>query len=140
MILGIFELAFMWHNQYTIDQTAQEIATIISNSQRYSCPENNVLQTIAQNKSQILHKRNLTFIHTITGNTHRLTSEQSYKTNPLVRINISCGTSTEVQIQSVHFLKIFTASLPNLRTGEKIILIPDSVVLTSTKTYSIPSI
>lgn len=143
MILAIFELALMWHQYYSLENATREISANIVLDDEYRCVNQEDALSIIKKKTAFLQEKNLSFDTNILNNIMTFTSNESYKGKPFVVVKIDCTLSgfnpgkyqpaAQVQLQAVHRLHFFAASLPNFRTGKRIVIIPDNVVLVSTK-------
>ena len=142
LILGIMELAFMWHEYNSVELAAREISANIAVSAGIGCVSEEKAQEIVLKKTAILQERALTFNVQNTDGVMSFTSNEQYKGKPFVVVKIDCSPSgvngggigsPSVQVQAVHRMRFFIASLPNLKTGERIVIIPDNFVFVSTK-------
>lgn len=143
IILAIFELAFMWHSYNSLESAAQDVAANIVLSEGYGCATQDEMLSIVKRKTAILQEREISFVANTVDGVTTLVSNEQYKGKPFVTAKIDCyapagsvRTSPSVQLQSVHKMHFFRASLPNLRTGERIIIIPDNVMFTSSKIFT----
>lgn len=143
MILGIFELSFLWHQYNTVELATIEISANISLLNDFGCNNSVETQNIIRRKTSILSNRQLTFNYQKNGNENTYTSNEVFQGSPIAVVKIDCTSDDRnihslqsaptVQLQAKHQLMFFSASLPNFRTGERIIIIPNNVNLVSTK-------
>ena len=140
MIMGIWELAFMWHQYNSMEFALQDISSNIALLDGNICTTRNDVKDIITKRTAILHPTSLSYSSNTNGNMINYISNQQYKNTPIVNVNIDCNVSTEydnlsptVQLQVTHKLLFFTASLPDFRTGGRIEIIPSNVKLVSTK-------
>ncbi|MBQ2870465.1 pilus assembly protein [bacterium] len=147
MILGIFELGFMWHQNNSVEFAAQDLSANLALLENWGCNDASTPDIVARKTSILASGVNLTFNSNTENFVTTYESEQLYGGKPFVRVKINCtppninGGSTSVapvvQIQSVHKLLFMGTSLPNFRTGERIVIIPDNVTLTSTQKVTV---
>lgn len=139
MILGIFELALMWHSYNSLQFAAQDVASNIVLGDSLGCVSPEEMTSIVKKKTAFLQEKSLSFSYNDLDGVTTIQSNELYRGKPFVAAKIDCSFSQhnlpKVQMQSVHKLHFFSASLPNFKTAERIILIPDNVVFTSTKFY-----
>ena len=142
MILGIMELAFLWHQQNSLELAADEIAANLALVDGFGCYMSEEAKNVITNKTAFLQERKISFSSQITNNANTYTSNESFKGKPFVVVKVDCiknsassasSSSFSVQLQAVHRLHFFSASLPNFRTGSRITIIPDNVTLISKK-------
>lgn len=130
MIFGVFELGLMWHQYNSLEFATQDISSNLALLDNLGCGDAQT-KDIIEKKTQILASGiNLTYKPDGNG----YVSEQSYAGTPFVTVKLDCSQKPpSLQIQSVHRLILISASLPNFKTGRRIVIIPDNVRFTSTK-------
>ena len=144
MILGVWELALMWHQYNSLEFVAKEISANIALLDN-PCDSSSISNIIAE-KTAILHPVPLTYTSKKNEKVTTLTSTQQYDSKPIVVAKIDCS-ATDVydeplpilQMTSAHKLMFFSASLPNFKTGGRIEIIPQNVTFVSSKNITIPS-
>ena len=146
LILGIMELAFMWHDYNSVELVAREISANIAISEGLGCVSEERAQEIILKKTAILQERTLSFAQSKADKVMTFTSNEQYKGKPFVVVKIDCSpagvnggeqNAPSVQVQAVHRMRFFIASLPNLKTGERIVIIPDNFVFVSSKVVTL---
>jgi hypothetical protein len=141
MIMGIWELAFMWHQYNSMEMALQDVASNLALLDGQGCTNSNEVIDVLKNKTRYLNVGDLDF--NVTQNpslVYFYTSNQTFKGVPYLTAMVDCsGVANEpvvpiVQLKSVHRLMFFSARLPDFRSGrEAIVLIPDKVELVSSK-------
>ena len=146
LILGIMELAFLWHDYNSVEFAAREISANVALSNLHDCISEAQAKKIVEDRTAILQFAKLSFNSSKNAKGDVMTFASTAKNSegtPLVTVKIDCSKDGKivhsgnmapiVQVRAVHFLHFFIASFPNFRTGKRIIIIPESVNLTSTK-------
>ena len=144
MIMGIWELAFMWHQNNSMELVLQDISSNIALLDGNPCVFDNNIQNLIIERTGILHPIDLTYAIKTDTNKITYTSNQQYNGNPIVTVNIDCSVSSDnitlsptVQLKVAHKLMFFAASLPNFRTGERIEIIPSNINFVSSKSATV---
>ena len=142
MILGVWELALMWHQYNSLEFVAKEISANIALLDN-PCNNSDVTNIIIE-KTAILHPVPLTYTIKKNGKVTSFTSIQQYDKKPIVEAKIDCSAMNVydeplpiLQMTSAHKLMFFSASLPNFKTGERIEIIPKNVTFVSSKNITI---
>lgn len=138
MILGVLELAMMWHQYYAMEMVAQEINANIALYENYNLDNMSKFTNILEKKASHLYLSELTFPATAkacsTSNCFILESSQKLNGKPYLSVKIDHSTTVPtVSLKSLHKLIFFAASLPNFKDGTRIELIPSFVEFVSTK-------
>lgn len=145
MIMGIWELAFMWHQHNSMEMAAQTVSANLALLDGHGCNTSKVndVASLLQKKTSYLNLKKVSFNYSKpSSNMHLYTSTQAYKGRPYLTVAINCSSNSDpiiptVQFKSIHRLMFFSASLPNFRTGERIEIIPDNVMFVSSKHSSV---
>lgn len=140
LVLGIIELAFMWHQYNSVELAAREISSNLALIETNACSDSAEVSDIIAKKTAFLQERQISFSVNAAENVATYTSNESFKGNPFVVVKIDCNgrfssflPEQTVQVEAAHRLHFFAASLPDFRTGKRIVIIPSSVVLVSSK-------
>ena len=141
MILGIWELAFMWHQYNSLEFVAKEISANIALLDN-PCANRAEILNIIRERSAILHPSALTYTTKADGT---IVTTQRYSSSPILEAKIDCSITDSynmplpiLQMKAAHKLMFFSASLPNFKTGERIVIIPQNVSFISSKNITIP--
>ena len=125
---------------------SNEISANIIFSDSFGCVSQERALRVVEEKTAFLQEVKLSFAVQNSDGVMTFTSNETYKDRPFVTIKIDCSISgvngfgvqtPSVQISAVHRLHFFAASLPNFRTGRRIVIIPDNVVLVSAKRVTV---
>jgi len=140
MILGIMELAFMWQQYNSVELAARDISANLALLEDSGCSASGEALNVVSAKTDFLQERQLTFNVKAVDNVVTYTSNEKFKDNPFVVVKVDCSgrlapfqPARTVQVQATHRLHFFAASLPDFRTGRRIVIIPSSVMLVSSK-------
>ena len=145
MILGIWELAFMWHQYNSMEMVLQEINANLATLNVSPCSNPDLMQSVIRDKSSYLHLSKLDFTRKKDGSIYTFTSKQKYNSKPFIEARVDCSAVVKngdvvpvVQLKSMHRLMFFSAKIPNLRPGaEPIEIIPSSVDFVSSKSATV---
>lgn len=144
MIMGIWELAFMWHQYNSMEMAAQSVSSNLALIKNHGCSNDtatkNEVKKMLIEKTSYLNLQELDFDTTKSGSIYYYKSKQSYGGRKYLSVAIDCSSPSEpviptVQFKAIHRLMFFSAKLPDFRGGS-IEIIPDSVEFVSTKNAS----
>ncbi len=144
MIMGIWELAFMWHQHNSMEMAVQSVSSNLAFIKNHGCSndaatQNEVKKMLAE-KTSYLNLQELAFDTAKSGSIYYYNSKQAYRGRKYLSVAIDCSLQAEpviptVQFKSIHRLMFFSAKIPDFRGGS-IEIIPDSVEFVSTKSAS----
>ena len=89
MILGIFELGFMWHQNNSVEFAAQDLSANLALLENWGCNDASTPDIVARKTSILASGVNLTFNSNTENFVTTYESEQLYGGKPFVRVKIT---------------------------------------------------